>query len=728
MKTTLDNLVWGVGLAAVSAVSLAACSGGQQTIPFTGAASTANTSTGSATQVGSATASTQSVYRAASNASAEDKRTYRSVVLQSKPSSFFVMNDSSNRMSNDIDPQVVGTYGSGVLHSGPALTSEGLASAQFPGGSYAPASVASTAPSSALQPSPTMALELLIQTNGNSSSDMEAIAAYGSEVTHVAYELDLTPRGTLKWNIAGGAPYRNWGYEGPIHVANGKPTHVAADFDGSSLHVYVNGVLDIDKKIVGPIDYGSLATGSAGLALGGKTADDEHTFSGSIADVAVYPRVLSVSEVTSHYQAMLAGPTPTPTPTSVPSATPAPSPTPIPNAITETPKSVFAFEDSVGIGADFQYGDSPYHRMPQAYANLLLGLHTHNIRGQGNGSTAETSLYDGLCANGVRHTIGFSLNISPRIIADQINTYAPGCVMAVEPMNEYDAWALNPAHPDRNWVSTSLHMQQILWQTVKSNPAWSHITVLGPSLSSLSRYALLGNLESISDAGNEHDGTCDGSPLTTHYKNIAQRIKLIQVSYPTKPIWVGETNYANNPQKSVCGVSKDVAAKYVPRMFLERFNLGQPHTFYNELSDNASEGPGWGSLGLTGEQANPYPAYYSLQSLLGALPQNQTGSATLQPLSYAIGGQTANVHHMLLQANDGSYNLVLWLEVDSWDVKAKVALHPAPQALTISLPSQYRQGAYSVPNGSSGLSSTTVNLNGSATLNVSDSPSVLSFK
>ncbi len=391
------------------------------------------------------------------------------------------------------------------------------------------------------------------------------------------------------------------------------------------------------------------------------------------------------------------------------------------------PKSVFSFEDSIGFLAHFSTHHSPYQNSPDKFINAFEQLHMRNIRGGGNGSTKQSGWYDRLCANGVRHTLGFPIGATPDSIADEIAQYRPGCIIAVEPMNEYDAFALNPAHPDPNWVTTLTRAQRVLWNTIKSNPKWSQITVLGPGLSSISRYPKLGNLESISDAGNYHDGTCDGSPLTHHYKNIADKLRFVRAAYPTKPLWVGETNYANNPKTSFCAVSKEVAARYVPRMFLERFNLGEPHTFYNELADNPDEGPGWGTLGLMNPQADPYPAYTALQSLLGTMPQDYSAGA-LVPLQFEINGDLANVHHTLLQAANGTYYAFLWLEVDSWDVKAKHDLNPRPQTVSITVPSRIHTASLYTPDSEFTLTRTTVSVHRSMRVKVSDSPEILELR
>ena len=637
-------------------------------------------------------------------------------------------------MQNAVNAAQSGTYGSAVSHGGPALTWEKRKSAGFPGSTGANA-FAQTRSFASLQPQSALAVEQIIRFDSERSTGMRPIVSYGSVKTGIGYELDLTPRNTLKWTVSGGAPYYKWGYEGGLRLEPGISYHVLGDFDGSTMHLYVNGRLDVSQKMKGPMNYYVGLRGTVGLAIGGVIDASTPAFDGAISDVAVYPRVLTAAELANHVAVFAAAPkvsappTPVPTghPTAAPSVKPTSVPTPIAGSDKEMPKSVYSFAQSVGFVAHFSYHDSPYAKYPSAYAELIENGHIRNIRGAGDGNS-ELGLFNGMCASGVKHTLGFNVGDTPASIASQIKFYGAGCIDAVEPSNEYDAYALNALHPDPNWINTIKTEQRMLWNTMKSNPAWSKIVVLGPSLSSQSRYALLGNLESISDAGNQHDGTCDGSPLTTHYKNIVHDLALVKVSYPTKPVWTGETNYANNPSTSRCAVSKEVAGKYVPRMFLDRFNIGIPHTFYNELSDVPVEGPGWGTLGLTDPNAHPYPAYVAIQSLLGSLPQNEPEASALSPLSFATSGNTNGLAHTLLQSSDGTYYYVFWLEIDSWNVKTKADIHNAAQAFTLRLPSNFRSATLYAPNSQFGMNKSSLRVSGSVLLSATDGPSVLSFR
>jgi hypothetical protein len=59
---------------------------------------------------------------------------------------------------------------------------------------------------------------------------------------------------------------------------------------------------------------------------------------------------------------------------------------------------------------------------------------------------------------------------------------------------------------------------------------------------------------------------------------------------------------------------------------------------------------------------------------------------TPHSLNYGLGGDTANVHRTLLQKRDGRYELLLWLEVRSWDPKSRTPIEVQPQTVTLSLP------------------------------------------
>jgi len=57
----------------------------------------------------------------------------------------------------------------------------------------------------------------------------------------------------------------------------------------------------------------------------------------------------------------------------------------------------------------------------------------------------------------------------------------------------------------------------------------------------------------------------------------------------------------------------------------------------------------------------------------------------VRPLSWSLNRMDAEIHHLLLEKANGTYDLVLWQEVSSYDVKRHVDLdHPA-RSVTLTL-------------------------------------------
>jgi hypothetical protein len=93
--------------------------------------------------------------------------------------------------------------------------------------------------------------------------------------------------------------------------------HVAGTYDGSTMRIYYNGMLE--NSTPGPA---SIASNSLGLGVGAQS-DGTRWFKGAMDEVRIYNRALSDAEI-----AALAAEPPTPTPTDTPAGTPTPTDTP----------------------------------------------------------------------------------------------------------------------------------------------------------------------------------------------------------------------------------------------------------------------------------------------------------------------------------------------------------------------------------------------------------------
>ena len=132
----------------------------------------------------------------------------------------------------------------------------------------------------------------------------DIISKVGTATGNKGYEFYLTDNNTqlvLQFNGQGEA----WASDVltvtlPAAIPIGQWTYVAATYDQSQISIYVNGNL-AGSEVIGPK---TLATSTANFRIGGNDNGDR-PFAGLIADVAVYNRALSVTEIAGNMSAPL---------------------------------------------------------------------------------------------------------------------------------------------------------------------------------------------------------------------------------------------------------------------------------------------------------------------------------------------------------------------------------------------------------------------------------------
>lgn len=93
-------------------------------------------------------------------------------------------------------------------------------------------------------------------------------------------------------------------------VALGAETHVAASYDGRTIHIYING-LPSGEKLINPtsevnIDIKDDEADEVALVLGDRydpPGRPQRTFNGLIDEVAIFPRALTPDRILAHYKA-----------------------------------------------------------------------------------------------------------------------------------------------------------------------------------------------------------------------------------------------------------------------------------------------------------------------------------------------------------------------------------------------------------------------------------------
>ncbi len=381
----------------------------------------------------------------------------------------------------------------------------------------------------------------------------------------------------------------------------------------------------------------------------------------------------------------------------------------------EHPGQSDAFVDAYGVDSHFGAEASAEYKNFGASSRALYDSGIRHIR---DGSANGSKTINELAAHGIRHSIGFAIKgLTAQTITNSLNPIY-GSIDFVEAQNEYD----NSGDP--NWPAHLRAEQALIYKTVNANSRFKNIAVLAPALDNPKNASVLGNVPA--DFSNLHNGTCDFEPSTTERSiEMSTQQKEIQAEALGKPTWTTETGYDDDTRSS-CSISEDGAAKYIPRTLAYRWNAGMPHVYFDNWSDeNAAH---FAVMGLVTQNGTPKKQYYAVQSLLALLSDRGPSFAT-KPLQYTASGSTGNVRHTLLQKRNGTYEMLLWIEVPSWDHVRKVPISVKPQTIKLSFAAKPSGVEYFEYGSNWSFNSSGVSTSGSTiTLNVTDSISVLSFK
>lgn len=350
----------------------------------------------------------------------------------------------------------------------------------------------------------------------------------------------------------------------------------------------------------------------------------------------------------------------------------------------EIPRAAESFVNSVGVNVHLHFFDTNYVKKYEAFRSLLIASHIRHIR-DGLIDTSWNGYYDhlsDLASHGIRADLITAVGQSPAVIEAYPERVHPSTIEAIEGPNEY-----NTSKGD--WAPALIAFQKMLYQTVSASANYGGVTVVGPSLTTAEAYAAAGDLSAFLDAGNSHPYPAGHEPAThgfgfgglSTYGSLDWNLRAARATSGSKPIYVTETGYGDAgvvPE----GVSPAVKARYILRLFLETWNAGVARTYLYQFLDAGNDG--YGSYGIVDAAMHPKPAYTALKNLLGAL-SDPAPPRSLRPVDYAITGPD-RLHHALLERHDGSYALLLWLALPSWEVGTHraIAVQPATVSITFA--------------------------------------------
>jgi hypothetical protein len=330
--------------------------------------------------------------------------------------------------------------------------------------------------------------------------------------------------------------------------------------------------------------------------------------------------------------------------------------------------SADAFVDSVGINVHLNYLDTPYANFPQVL-QALQWLGVRHVR-DGLIDTTWQGYYDRHNQLGRSGIKGIFIT-SPAQTSPLLLSY-PGKMSdsfeAYEGPNEYDQ------NSDPNWADKLTSFVERLDQTVKGNSVTSRFPVIGPSLTRQNSYLKLRGICSF-DFENLHSyfgGRNPGTPGwgANGYGSISWNLSNVSTACTGKPVIATETGYQTDLTLNQ-GIPEDVAARYVPRVFLEQWLRGIQRTYLYELIDLPPKGsPGDSGFGLLRSDLSFKPAYFALENLLHLLA-DPGASFTGKQFTFVLTGDLSNVDHALFEKRNGIFYLAIWVEEPSYDPDRK---------------------------------------------------------
>lgn len=269
-------------------------------------------------------------------------------------------------------------------------------------------------------------------------------------------------------------------------------------------------------------------------------------------------------------------------------------------------------------------------------------------------------------------------------------------ILSYEGPNEYNAQQGD--NPD--WANQLKGFMKRLYEHVKADPEIAGKPVLAPSIwrRTTADYQAMGDLSAWTDKGCLHNYNASRRPSDALDRNIEGAASMT----PGQPIWVTEYGYNSAVDSADVWypITEYSQAKYLPRYAAEFFIRPEVEKAFNyQIIDEwpAEQRPdkAWG---LLRNDFSKRPSYLAMKNTIRLLDDGD-GDFTPGSLDYDLIGDLTDIHSFLVQKRSGTFYLVLWQEVDSYDRKARVDLHPDPRPLTLVLNTPVAEASTFLPTG-----------------------------
>jgi Concanavalin A-like lectin/glucanases superfamily len=284
--------------------------------------------------------------RARGVAGSADAGAYRELVLADRPVAYYRLDETSGTVAHDSGPHHLdGTIGRRVRVGQPRLIADAPRSAEFRGANTSSADEDIRVPrTQAFELRNSISYELwvdpyTVDPHGNNAGDI-TLLSYGDDLNpdkqHCRWELGLDahshvfnlqmvvyghstepvsirhPRALLAATLdrlSGDKRVARefYGAAGSVgYPAAHRLYQLVSTYDGDTIRMYVNGVLNNELRVHGVIDG---YTAHDGLSIGGEYANVNPVFYGRIGEVSVYDHVLTPARIRAHYETGIRGAT-----------------------------------------------------------------------------------------------------------------------------------------------------------------------------------------------------------------------------------------------------------------------------------------------------------------------------------------------------------------------------------------------------------------------------------
>jgi hypothetical protein len=264
--------------------------------------------------------------------------------------------------------------------------------------------------------------------------------------------------------------------------------------------------------------------------------------------------------------------------------------------------------------------------------------------------------------DGIRSNLIVDIHTSDPVLKHYLN--AAPAVESVEGPNEYDHSG------DPEWVPHLRAFQQRLSASARA----AHVPVIGPAVTSVEASQQLSDLSGVADYGNMHNYFAGYNPGTAgwgrlhhgaRYGSLRYNLAAARINSAQHPILSTETGYCTLPATKNA-VLPGIAARYIPRLYLEQWIQHVPRTYLYEFIDEGRAGCD-GHLGLLTHTFGEKPGFAAVRSLMRDLGGSRMERQMPERLGFLLAGGSPSVHHLLVEKSGSALQLMVWNETPSWE-------------------------------------------------------------